>query len=294
MSPARFRKVLSVIRSSDAQDLETWVDARFPKDESTQPIVDLPPIPPGEVLAFPESPGMKPSRLAKSLPETVGSWAGKPEEPGVAEKEKLAKDTEFERMRYEDQAGQLPSVQTSIVFSGRNLSQSIHQPEVCLDAQGWEFMAQKRHDWKGLLPGDEVLPVKKILCRRVLFRKNEEGDYEDVVLPNGEKAYIWRVFYYTFFGHESIVSGHYERTAEDIKDRLLKGHDQRWAYATFSSFVTQKHRDQGLRFESGAGLDEKQTEAHIQTFLKMLLPIVVSEPGEGYDESLANGKNIGS
>ena len=43
---------------------------------------------------------MKPSRLAKSLPETVGSWAGKPEEPGVAEKEKLAKDTEFERMRY--------------------------------------------------------------------------------------------------------------------------------------------------------------------------------------------------
>jgi hypothetical protein len=58
--------------------------------------------------------------------------------------------------------------------------------------------------------------------------------------------------------------------------------------------VTQKHRDQGLRFESGAGLDEKQTEAHIQTFLKMLLPIVVSEPGEGYDESLANGKNIGS
>ena len=248
----------------------------------------------GIVLVFPESPGMKPSRLTKSLPETVGTWTGKPEEPGAAEKEKLAKDTEFERMRYEDQAGQLPSVQTSIVFSGRNLSQSIHQPEVCLDAQGWEFMAQKRHEWKGLLPGDEVLPVKQILCRRVLFRKNEEGEYEDIVLPNGEKAYIWRVFYYTFFGHETIVSGHYERTAEDIKDRLLKGYDQRWAYATFSSFGTQKHRDQGLRFESGAGLDEMQTEAHIQTFLKLLLPIVVSDPGEGYDESLANGKNIGS
>jgi hypothetical protein len=72
-----------------------------------------------------------------------------PKKQGAAEKEKLAKDTEFERMRYEDQAGQLPSVQTSIVFSGRNLSQSIHQPEVCLDAQGWEFMAQKRHEWEG-------------------------------------------------------------------------------------------------------------------------------------------------
>ena len=45
----------------------------------------------GIVLAFPESPGMKPSRLAKSLPETVGSWAGKPEEPGAAEKRSLLK-----------------------------------------------------------------------------------------------------------------------------------------------------------------------------------------------------------
>lgn len=248
----------------------------------------------GIVFSFPESPGMKPSRLTKSLPETVGSWVGKPEEPSAAEKEKLAKDTEFERMRYEDQGGQLPSVQTSIVFSGRNLSQSIHQPEVCLGAQGWQFMVQKRHEWKGLLPNDEVLPVQEILCRRVLFRKTDKGDYEDVVLPNGRKAFIWRVFYYTFFGHEKIVSGHYERTGQDIKDRLFKGYDQRWAYATFSSLVTQKHRDQGLRFESGAGLDEKQIETHIQSFLKQLLPKVVSEPGEGYDEALANGKNIGS
>ena len=35
MSPARFRKVLSVIRSTDAQDLETWVDARFPDAAAT-------------------------------------------------------------------------------------------------------------------------------------------------------------------------------------------------------------------------------------------------------------------
>lgn len=55
MSPSRFRKVLSVIRTTDAQDLETWVDARFPEAENAQTAVDLPPIPPGEVLTFPES-----------------------------------------------------------------------------------------------------------------------------------------------------------------------------------------------------------------------------------------------
>ena len=55
MSPARFRRVLSVIRSSDAQDLETWVDARFPEAQNVETIIDLPPIPADEVLIFPES-----------------------------------------------------------------------------------------------------------------------------------------------------------------------------------------------------------------------------------------------
>ena len=58
MSPARFRKVLSVIRSTDAQDLETWVDARFPDaaaTAATRAIAELPPIPADEVLPFPES-----------------------------------------------------------------------------------------------------------------------------------------------------------------------------------------------------------------------------------------------
>ena len=248
----------------------------------------------GAVVAFPDRPGMKPSRLAKSLPESIGNWVGKPEEASAAEKEKLARDTEFERMRYEDQDGVLPSIQASIVFSGKNLSQSIHRPEVCLDAQGWTFIAQRSHDWEGLLPGGEILPVREILCRRVWVRKNDNGDLEKVELPNGNKAYIWRVFYYTFFGHEKIVSGHYQRTSEDIKDRLFKGHDQRWAYATFSSLVTKKHRDQGLKFDQGGPFDENETEANIKGFLKKLLPLVVADPGKGYDETLANGKEFGS
>ena len=53
MSPARFRKVLSVVRSSDADDLETWVGARFPEAREDQAIADLPPIPADEILVFP-------------------------------------------------------------------------------------------------------------------------------------------------------------------------------------------------------------------------------------------------
>lgn len=248
----------------------------------------------GIVLLFPDVEGMKASRLSKNLPTTVGRWIGKPQEPGEKEKQVLANDTEFERMQYVDTGGRLPSVEASIVFSGKNLSQSIHRPEVCLRAQGWQFVSEKYLSWENLLPDGELLPVKEIVCRRLYQVANDEGDPEDVMLENGEKAYIWRVFYYTFVGHEKIVSGHYQRTGEDIKDRLFKGYDQRWAYATFSSFITKKHDEQGFPQGDVLVLDEKETEGHIVEFLKKLLPIVIASPGDGFDETLESGKDLGS
>ena len=242
----------------------------------------------GMVMALPDAVGMKPSRLARKLPMSFENWVGRPEEPGAREKEILAKDTEFERMQYFDREGILPSVEVSIVFAGKNVSQSIHQPEVCLRAQGWEFVEENYFSWTGLLPSGEVLPVKEMICRRVWQRENEEGDPVDVILDNGDKAYIWKSFYYTFFGHEQIVSGHYQRTGVDIKDRLLNGYDQRWAYATFSSFVTKKHAEQGLPYWADVVLDEDGTRKHIESFLIDLLPLVVAAPGEGYDESLVS------
>ncbi|MDB4669566.1 EpsI family protein [bacterium] len=246
------------------------------------------------VIVFPDSPTIKPSRLGKNLPEIFGDWTGRPEEPGEREKLVLAKDTEFERMNYHHGGGTRPSIQASIVFSGKNLSQSIHRPEVCLDAQGWTFVKESYLRFSGVLPGGEDLPVKEMICNRVIMRENDEGKLEPIILENGEKAHVWRAFYYTFFGHEKIVSGHYERTKEDIKDRIFKGHDQRWAYATFSSFITKRHFDQGIQSGPGDVLDEEETKAHVKSFLEELLPLVVAPPGEGYDEALETGKNLGS
>ena len=246
------------------------------------------------VIAFPDSPTMKPSRLAKDLPDNFGDWVGRAEEPGEREKEVLAGDTEFERKQYFHTGGAKPPIQASLVFSGKNLSQSIHRPEVCLRAQGWTFVKEGYLTFPDLLPGGEGLPVKEMICKRKHVEKNDEGEWEEVKMENGEQAYIWRVFYYTFFGHEKIVSGHYQRTKEDIKDRIFKGYDQRWAYATFSSFITKRHFDQGISSGSIDILDEEETKEHVRLFLKELLPIVVSPPRGGYDESLENGKNLGS
>lgn len=248
----------------------------------------------GALLAIPDAPTMKPSRLAKSLPEEFSNWVGAPEEPGEREKNILARDTEFERVTYSDADGILPAVQASIVFSGKNLSQSIHRPEVCLRAQGWQFVSERFVSWENVLPNGEALPLKEVVCRMLHQRKNEKEEFEPVLDSKGNKTYLWRMFYYTFIGHEAILAGHYQRTGEDIKDRLFKGYDQRWAYATFSSFITLNHVEQGISSHQGVSLDQAETSEHIRSFLKDLLPRVISAPGQGYDESLANGKNLGS
>ena len=246
----------------------------------------------GIVFAFPKAGAMKASRLARDLPESFGDWIGIPVEPGVREKAVLAKDTEFERMQYSHLDGIRPPIEVSVVFSGKNLSQSIHRPEVCLRAQGWEFVSERYFNWSDVLPNGEPLPVKEIICRLVRMEQGEGGEPEPVLLENGEKAYVWRAFYYTFLGHTRIVAGHYQRTGEDIKDRLIKGYDQRWAYATFSSFITEKFAEQGFQTGRLALLDEGGTKDHVAEFLRELLPLVVAEPGKGVDPSLADGKVV--
>jgi hypothetical protein len=40
--------------------------------------------------------------------------------------------------------------------------------------------------------------------------------------------------YYFFVGHDRITNDHLGRTFIDIKDRLVRGMDQRWAYTSVS------------------------------------------------------------
>lgn len=247
------------------------------------------------LFLLPSTPGMKPSRLAKDLPEFFGYWEGIPSEPGEREKAVLAKDTEFRRMQYVDSNRKLPAIETSIVFSGKNLSQSIHRPEVCLRAQGWTFVHENYLELQGVLPDGVALPVKEMICKRVAMRNREkEGEKPTPYLNDaGEEVILWRIFYYTFFGHEAIVPGHYQRTLLDMKDRLLKGHDQRWAYATFSSYITSKHAEQGIVPPGAPNFDEEETKEIIKAFLKDLLPRVVADPRQGFDNSLTEKKNLG-
>lgn len=241
---------------------------------------------------IPKTPRMKPSRLLKELPESFSAWSGQPQEPGEREKQILAKDTEFRRMSYANLDGRRPQVEASLVFSGKSVNESIHRPEVCLRAQGWEFVSERNVSFEGVLPSGEMLPLREIVCRRKIMRQeSEDAPLEDVLNAEGEPAYRWRLFYYTFIGHEAIVSGHYQRTMQDIRCRIVGGYDQRWAYATFSSSITGKFVEQGFNIHPLDSLSIEETTMHIKEFLQELLPDVIMPPREGVDPSLTTNTN---
>jgi hypothetical protein len=72
---------------------------------------------------------------------------------------------------------------------------------------------------------------------------------------------------------------HYGRTLQDMKDRLFKGYDQQWAYATFSMPVTQVYAEQGL-IKPEAAFTLEQSEKMLEEFIRKLAPLVIDKKKE--------------
>lgn len=226
------------------------------------------------VWLLPDAGEMRPSRLARHLPLEFDSFHGTRVAVTGREREILAADTEFERVSYVDTQDQsVPRYEVSVVFSGKDLNNSIHRPEVCLHAQGWNFERQENVTVGNALKNGGAIPFRKIVCTRPVFHPETN---KPVILPNGKQLYARRLQYYTFLGHTEITQGHYERTILDMKDRLFRGYDQTWAYVTFSMEVTGAFAEQGaLR---GKSYNLAETEGMLDSFIRKLAPLVVDAP----------------
>lgn len=217
------------------------------------------------IWLLPKSEDMKPSRLARHLPLQFETMRGERVAVTGEELKILAKDTEFERVQYRNFADpKQPPVEVSVVFSGKDLNNSIHRPERCLKSQGWNFDKERKIVVRGAMPGGGDLPFREIVCSKPLE------------LKDGTRITVQRVQYYTFFGHQTITEDHYGRTLTDIKDRLFKGFDQQWAYATFSMPVTQSYADQGL-MDPELAYTLEETEQMLRDFIKRIAPLVVDK-----------------
>ncbi len=150
----------------------------------------------------------------------TGTGADQPVSQG--EKDSLGPDTQFVRKLYTDGKGD--QIFVSLVFSGPDMSTSIHRPERCLPAQGWTVVNKEV----------ATIPLANGSLQATTVAKPSR-------LPAGERAPInvYSLDYYWFVGHDVQTPSHLKRGWIDIRDRVLKGENQQWAYVTVVSNITK-------------------------------------------------------
>lgn len=206
----------------------------------------------GTVVLLPKVANSTPQGIKLFLPTYVGDWFGEDQKISQVELQTLAKDTEFARKLYTDGRGD--QIFASIVLSGQDLDNSIHRPERCLPAQGWSVADSRVVQIPLAGSSSRSLPATRL------------HNVRKVVTSDGTALSIYSLDYYWFIGAKDITASHMRRTYYDIRDRLLYGYNQRWAYITVASTIT-----------SGVekfGKTEQETDALIGSFIQQLFPLV--------------------
>ena len=76
----------------------------------------------------------------------------------------------------------------------------------------------------------------------------------------------YNLTYYWFVGNNDVTNSHFERTWFDIRDRLVHGYNQRWAYITVAaSLPPGSEKDPRV---------EQMVDGWIQDFIKQLVPMI--------------------
>ena len=189
------------------------------------------------VFVLPQTGAVAQSAINMTLPATIGNWQLKPIPPTQAEIDILSKDTKFAKAIcvrpssdefFATDESNSDRADLSIVLSGYDLNNSIHRPERCMPAQG-------HRDLRATSIPLTLANGRKLTVRRIRSVQT--------VIPNPKDRSLDQHFecitYYFFVGHERVESDHFQRTFTDMKDRLIRGIDQRWAYVTMSMWFGQ-------------------------------------------------------
>jgi EpsI family protein len=200
------------------------------------------------VFLIPSKVPFMPVGVNLELPDSLGEWWGRPGEITEKERNTLGPETEFSRKNYSNGRGD--SLQASVVLAGSDMMTSIHRPERCLNAQGWEFTPgdQRTID----IPGHGKLPVMRLKNHKLLKA------------PDGSLQPLENICYYWFAGSRSLTAAHNRRVWIDGMDRLFERRVQRWAMIMVTSDITSGRQ----RF----GRDEKGADDLLVGFIQKLAP----------------------
>jgi len=204
----------------------------------------------GSVYLVPAQTHRQPTGVSMDLPDSIAAWWGVPEQVTQRERDELAADTSFARRIYSNGLGD--NILASIVLAGEDPDNSLHRPERCLPAQGWTMM-----DSKVITIKDPALPNGRLKVTRL----HSQQKFPD---SQGNMHTVYNLNYYWFVGYTELTSSAIQRAVMDIRDRVIKGYDQRWAYVTVASNITE--------YTSKFGRSEKTTDEMIQSFITQLFP----------------------
>lgn len=154
-------------------------------------------------------------RLDIPLPARVLDYESKAIDPEAQELEMLPQDTSLARRLYEAPDGF--KILVGVVLMGTDRT-SIHKPEFCLPAQGWQIVAKETRSLSLDRPRPYVLPLGKFVTRRL------------VPLPGGGHATLEGVYIYWFVSGDRITASHWGRMGWITWDLLQRGVLPRWAY----------------------------------------------------------------
>lgn len=202
------------------------------------------------IFALPHSSTSTPMGIAIALPTVVGRWVGEDAPITEREREVLAKDTQFARKTYAGPDGQ--KIFVSIIMSGDDMTSSIHRPERCLVAQGWSIQGAEKQE---LSINGKPLAITKL------------HNVHPIDLPDQSHALLHNLDYYWFVGAREMTSSHLVRTGIDIRDRILRGQAQRWAYVTVVAYLPLR------------GSNEDDTAQMIEQFIQELAPKLTRPDG---------------
>jgi hypothetical protein len=151
------------------------------------------------------------------LPEAVLDYESRVVPVTAGEFDALPKDTTYARRLYT--APDQFQILASIVLMGTDRT-SIHQPQICLPAQGWAIERQETVTVPMTQPERYDLPVMKMTGKKLINGRD------------GRPMELKAVYAYWFVADGQLTASHTQRQWRSIVETASTGTLQRWAYVS--------------------------------------------------------------
>jgi hypothetical protein len=213
-------------------------------------------------------PGIKSRSLADTrrveilLPDRVLNYQGHEMKVTEEELRVLPDDTSFGKRRYVAPDGRFTDM--TIVLMGTDRL-SIHQPQNCLPAQGWNIDKTEQETIWIERPHRYALPVNKLTSSKIMEIEGREQE-------------VRAIFVYWFVADGFITGKKWDRMWWQAKWLLKTGELQRWAYVSYMGFCLPGQED--------------ATYERMRRLIKASVPEFQTTTGERLSAARADGLRV--